>query len=392
MVQNRAETKKMPPPLPPKEKETPTANKVPTSANIANKEKEELAQIALKQIVRDMVTGGRSLNTITRTLLQYNYYKNIKTDTEALVDLRSKILSCFTDVLKERGQDDTSLADKILDFIESSDGEFQFRELCDMLGIHSDRVEKNKASAILGRLVKKDIIQRCGKKNGIFRKIDKDVLEMDFINAQENECEIWLPFGLSKMIKIFPGNIIAIFGEPNTGKSALCFNLIRYNMEKLNTFYFNSEMGGSELKERLKNFNDLTLSDWKFRAFERSIDFADCIVPGEGNLNIIDYLEITEEHWKIGSLINDIHRKLDGAIAIICIQKDVGKDVGRGGMTTIEKPRLALALSPGHMKIVKAKNWKGTVNPNGKVTQYKLFAGCNISQVNDWYIPGKKEK
>jgi len=41
-------------------------------------------------------------------------------------------------------------------------------------------------------------------------------------------------------------------------------------------------MGDSELKKRLKNFNDTTLTDWKAVKFkERSGDFADVIKPGE---------------------------------------------------------------------------------------------------------------
>ena len=375
------------------EKEKKPTQPIPTqittetnNANIIDKDTLIRGKDSLKYIVRGLLNTGHNLESVKNTLLHYNNIYNIYIKELTTKDLELTIST----ILSEKKKSNLSVTDEIYSFIKSTEGQFSLRDVCEMTPIGTDRVAKNKASVILGRFIKDGTIKRVGHKNGIFKKIDNDLEEMDFINAQENECDIWLPFELSSMVKIFPGNIIAIFGEPNAGKSALCFNLIRYNMENLDTHYFNSEMGSSELKERLSNFTDIPLSGWDFKAYERSIDFADCIVPGEGNLNIIDYLEITDEFWKVGSLINDIHRKLDGALCILCIQKDVGRDVGRGGMTTIEKPRLALAMKPGHLKIVKAKNWKGTENPNGKVIKYGLRSGCKISQINDWYIPENK--
>ena len=355
---------------------------LPTNANNANiidRDRLIRGKTALNHIIRGLLGKGHNLESVKNTLLHYNYIYSVYVKELTEHDLELTI----TSILSEKKENNLSITDEIYSYIQSTEGQFSLRDVCEMALIGNDRAAKNKTSVILGRFVKDGTIKRVGNKNGIYQKIDNELQEMDFVNAEETETKIWLPFGLDKMVKIFPGNIIAIFGEPNAGKSALCFNLIRYNMEKINVHYFNSEMGSSELKERLRHF-DLPLSDWNFKAYERSVDFADCIVPGNGNLNIIDYLEITDEFWKVGTLINDIHRKMDGSITVICIQKDINKDVGRGGITTIEKPRLALAMKPGAIKIVKAKNWKGINNPNGKVIEYTLRDGCCLSSKGDW--------
>ncbi|MCP3681650.1 MAG: hypothetical protein GY861_03075 [bacterium] len=88
-------------------------------------------------------------------------------------------------------------------------------------------------------------------------------------------------------------------------------------------------------------------------------------------------------------MITEIHRKLEGAIAVICIQKNPGTDVGLGGYMTLDKPRLALAIKPGIIKIVKAKNFKEGKNPNGLQIKYKLHSGCAFSSDGGWHIEQK---
>ncbi|MBW1768011.1 MAG: hypothetical protein JRJ65_13315, partial [Deltaproteobacteria bacterium] len=69
---------------------------------------------------------------------------------------------------------------------------------------------------------------------------------------------------------------------------------------------------------------------------------------------------------------------------IIAVQKNVGLDVGLGGQRTLEKPRLALAMDSGILKVVKAKNWKTEKNPNGLKTNFKLVNGCKFIQQGKW--------
>ena len=80
----------------------------------------------------------------------------------------------------------------------------------------------------------------------------------------------------------------------------------------------------------------------------------------------------------LGEMIKDIHDKLDGAIAIIALQKNPNSTVGLGGFRTLEKPRLALAVDAGILRIEKAKNWKTLENPNGMEKPFKLVQGIKL--------------
>jgi hypothetical protein len=183
-----------------------------------------------------------------------------------------------------------------------------------------------------------------------------------------------------------PGNIVLIAGQPNCGKTAFLLNVIAENMHRFEIHYFNSEMGESELRKRLLKFDDIPIEDWRFKAWERSDKFADVIVPGKDKLNIIDFLEIHQNFYEIGGLIADIHKKLKGSIAFIAIQKNPGLEYGLGGYRSLEKPRLALAMDSGVLKIVKAKNWVTGENPNKKQIHFKIVQGCRFVETDEWSL------
>ncbi len=244
--------------------------------------------------------------------------------------------------------------------------------------------DRKKIRVILGRLVEKGILERVSNKNGAYRKVDNSIDEIDFLNAETESVELALPFNLDLYVELMPGNTILVAGEPNAGKTAFLLNIIRQNMGKFNCHYFNSEMGGAELKKRLSNFDDIKPNQWKFKAYERSSNFADVIKPGKGNVNIIDYLEMHDNFYEVGGFLAGIHNKLKGALAIVALQKNPGTDTGLGGFRSLEKPRLALAMEPGKLKIVKAKNWKSSDNPNGLSINFKLAAGCKLIPQGPW--------
>ena len=85
------------------------------------------------------------------------------------------------------------------------------------------------------------------------------------------------------------------------------------------------------------------------------------------------------------TLLAEIQKKLNGAIVIVALQKNPGCDRGLGGYRTLEKPRLALAIDSGVLKIVKAKNWRTGENPNGKQIGFKLVNGWNLNPKGDWF-------
>jgi hypothetical protein len=248
------------------------------------------------------------------------------------------------------------------------------------------RDEKKKAQVILSRFAKEGFIERTGPKAGCYRLVDKECEDIDFINANIETVDLWLPFGINKLLEVTYGDIILVAGEPNSGKTGLLLNIIKANMHKFKTYLFSSELAGPRLKKRLLKFDDIAIGDWKFKAKNRSKDFADVIRSGEGKLNVIDFLEIHDEFYKVGGLLSDIFHKLDGAIAIVALQKNRGTDTGLGGLRNLEKPSIALSLSPNTIKIVKGKNWADELkNPNGLMRKFKLAAGCKFFPEGGWY-------
>lgn len=255
--------------------------------------------------------------------------------------------------------------------------------------------EKKKSRIILGRLCEGDnaILERVEGKDGWFRKIQNQAEEMKWWEATGKEIKLVWPFGLENHFRALTKNIIVIAGSPDAGKTAFLLNFCLNNMTKHEIFYFTSEAAEEEIDDRLSGFGIPNYKE-KFRLvkfFPRSRDFHDLIKPN--NINIIDYLEMPEEPWKIGIFINKIHEKLDKGICLIALQKPISRDVARGGEVTLDRPKLYVSIGKDQdgdhiLKIIKCKNWRERQkNPNGLSIKFQLVGGCNIRLTSEWSIP-----
>ena len=280
----------------------------------------------------------------------------------------------------------------IVDYLETVEGYFYTSDLYQTLNLQSPK-DKAAARVAIHRLVKGGTLERYGKRDGVFRRPQRKIKKIDFLNASRETLELAIlpdlkdPKSLHEYTYLLPGNIFLIAGAPNSGKTAVCFNMIYDNMKLYDIHYFNSEMGPSEMQDRLKQF-PIKLEQWEFSAYERDHDFEDVIVPGAQKINIIDYLEIYDNFYEIGGKIARIWQKLNGAIAIIVIQKQPKRSTGIGGNITLEKPRLALAIDHGKMLVSKCKNFTNE-NPNYFECDFKLVHGYKFIQQSPW---GKTDK
>jgi len=273
----------------------------------------------------------------------------------------------------------------LFNFISTAPGAF-----C-VTNITKDRQEQLDYTQACEFLVMNGELNRFGNKRGWYIPADNALKEMDFVNADDEPLNVWLPFGLNEKVELYQNSVVIVAGAPNAGKTAVLLNIVKENMGKLNVNYFNSEMSAGELKVRLNKFDYLALDQWDFKAYERSGDFANVIKPGPENLNIIDFLEVHDEFYAMGKKIKDIHDSLNGSVAIIAIQKNPGTDVGLGGFRSLEVTRLALAIDFGRVKIVKAKNFSGENNPNGLVTNFNILHGSQLIQKGDWQKDTRRE-
>ncbi len=269
----------------------------------------------------------------------------------------------------------------IEDFVSVTDGYFSVTDCCKALQGVTDSGQTT-FRGILHRLSKRGIIEKHGNKDGVYRRINSEIEPLDWQNAETNPLNLIWPFGIHNLVHVFPGNIGVIAGYPNAGKTAFIHNFIRFNQNQHDIHLFSSEGGPEELKMRLSKF-DCPLSEWKFKAWERSGDFADVIKPDA--VNVIDYLEIHDDFYKVGGMIKAISDKLKGGFALIAIQKNGGRDEGLGGARGLEKPRLYMAMDSGRLKIVKAKSWVDSHNnPNGQTIRFKIVDGCKFTIESRW--------
>lgn len=304
-------------------------------------------------------------------------------------EIPSKIKSA----LSRQSKRERNMASEAREWVLSTTGNFtidQCRRELDVRG----KEESSALRKAIFRLSQGDspLIEQYGKQNGVYRLIENQCKVMDWINSDCEYKKLWLPLGLDEICGVQPGNILIFAGAKDSGKTAFLMNIAKENRYGYKVHYFNSEMGPAEFKMRAFLFGE-PLSTWKdISVYERSDNFQDVIRPGENSLNIIDFLEINDEFWKVASHIQKIHQKLQGALCVIGLQKNPGVDFGRGGAFSIEKARLYLSLDYQKAKIVSCKNFKENEmikgNPRGYQCKYKLVNGCSIIKDRlGWFSP-----
>jgi hypothetical protein len=281
-----------------------------------------------------------------------------------------------------------TLADKIRKWILLENGYFSVKDIYNSLGIVKE-TERGNVRVIVHSLYKKGELDKHPSRGGFYRRIEEQSEPLDWINAPEGEYPITLPLGLSSIVQVLPKSIICIAGTPNSGKTSICLDTIRVNMDKLRINYFSSELGAAKLKNRLSKFENVEFPlGWHFHPFYRSSNFPDSVKPYPDDLNIIDYVELAADVFMVGDIIKGIFDNLDKGIAIVVLQKKFGADMGRGAEFSLEKPSLYVSIEKGWAKIVKCKEFRGNDNPNGKVMPFRLRQGWEFNfNAEDWRDP-----
>ena len=252
--------------------------------------------------------------------------------------------------------------------------------------------DKGTVRVVIKRLMDSGIIEHHPKTSGVYRKLEIDLEEIDYMNAPTEAMDFKLPLNISRYADAYSGNIIIIAGSKDSGKTAFVLNVAMLNKANHKINYFSSEMAETELKVRLKAFekcHNIPLESWRenCKFYLRAGNFGDVTKPGE--INIYDYMELsgTDDMTGVGGFITDIWKKLNGTgLGIIAMQKDRGRDTARGGSATAEKSRIYIALENGTARIVSAKNRTiSDVNPNGMELTFKLVQGCKFIIEEDWH-------
>lgn len=244
--------------------------------------------------------------------------------------------------------------------------------------------DKTAARQAYKRLVTAEIIEKIGNRDGMYRLKQNELEEIDYMNADTTPFNVRWPLDIHEFVKIYKKSIVIIAGESNAGKTAYCLNIAKRNRKEHEILYLLSEGDAAELKVRLMNFNE-PLESWKPVKFKRikGGNLSKMIRPD--GFNIIDYLEIYKDFYEVAGAINEIYETLTTGLAIIAMQKPMGRDLGVGGRGTLDKARLYLSIEPGIIKIVKGKVWANEcINPNRMFVRWKLGGGCHFKQEGNW--------
>jgi DnaB-like helicase N terminal domain len=323
----------------------------------------------------------------------YSFVLSFKSKLDATpAEELTEDLQNFAKSLDITGQShrEINLTREIEKWVAVTEGNFSVTDCYNELQGVTRVTKRNNYRVILNRLKGRGIIQSSGNKDGVFRRVDDHDEEIEWWRAEDRPLPFVCPLGSHKFVSLYQRNVGIVAGEPNAGKTAYLLNLAVMSVKHFERVrYFSSEMGEVELKTRISKFTNIPESEWrKIKFICRAGNFADRIDPD--GFNLIDFLEITDDFYRIAALIKEIYDKLNKGVCFIGIQKNKGTDFGRGGQLGLEKPRLYMSMEPGKIKIVKAKAWaQEGKNPNGLQKEFKLVQGARFIEDSPWHRDGE---
>lgn len=336
---------------------------------------------AYAQIIADKSTVRRLYNL---ALTIQNDCKNGRQNRPIeLLETAQQRLAAILEGMPGRGG--KNIAKKIRTYAEVTEGNVEVTKLYKDLGLVT---EGNKKAALmtLGRMVKEGYLAKI--KPGYYRVMEQDAIRLRLSDAKKlgGEIDIRYPFGLQENFITYPKTVVVVSGEPDAGKTAILLNIAAMNMHLAPIYYWTSEMGLPELYSRAENFDTFVEEQWDeaIKFHERSENFADVVALYPDAIHIIDNLEMNDNFYMVGGLIDSIWRALDKGVAFIGLHKDPGKEYGLGGMASVKRTRLWLDLKPKKgggniMEVKKFKNWRDKhTNIKGRILEYKLIKGCKI--------------
>ena len=271
--------------------------------------------------------------------------------------------------------------------INEATGEFHYTKVMD--GI----IPKNlypQLRVIMMRCKEKGIAYPVSKKDGWWRPADNTLEEIQWWEFEDKNGDVlFLPLGLNKYCIVRKPALIILAGKYNAGKSALCLNIVKENIELWGGYldFYVSE-GAETIKEK---FELLGIKEAPaFRTYRRTENFADVIKPN--NLSIIDYLRVDMQHpYEIGNALFEIFNKLENGIAVVAMQKPAGeRKVAFGGASTAFEPTLYLGMETTGMNTgwigfekIKIPRLYGGVDPYSLKIKYNIKHGVEFYDIQE---------
>jgi hypothetical protein len=278
-----------------------------------------------------------------------------------------------------------NLTARIKIFIENQIANFTGNMVDNELGLNMD--QRNYRSKILHRLCKEGVIRRVAA-NTYQREII-DVNGFSIFDVNIDPFDVSLPFGLNSLVTMPRKSIMVVAGTTNAGKTQLMLEIMKLNVKKdYDKLYLLSE-APSEYAKRIMNLcpNDdpvATAKEWDANVLNSEMNDGHSAAirsKCKNGLTVIDYLDIRKDFFLVGDTMSEIHDSIGAGLAVISLQKKEDATHGRGAEMSAERSRLYLSmdkiipktadptvkLKHGYavLKIVKAKELAGDIDPNG---------------------------
>lgn len=277
------------------------------------------------------------------------------------------------------------------------DETFDLDTISRQLGI-GDPAARNLLTIKLSYEVKRKNLE---KSNRLYRYINNDLL---YINWYDTNKEVYLPlvfpsshsdktyFGFQDSVRMSQGSAIVIAGQTNAGKSCLARNFVWDNMDISQVRYLVSQTTGHAFHRYADNMTwakPMKDGKPKFELVERYENFQDLVLPD--GLTLVDWLDADKiEYYQLRDLIKTMRSKLVTGGLIVFIQKNSDKVFGDGGEKTAAWADLYISLSYNreknfnHIDILKAKEWIGNIDPNGKSYGFEITNyGSQLSNIRE---------
>ncbi len=274
------------------------------------------------------------------------------------------------------------------EFLILTDGQIFSGAKIDNLFGYKTRTAKRYRWQVLKAMVEKGELESKGPDK--FRKPNTEFEEIDVMSAIDGtQIKVSWPMSLEKYLKVYPKSIIIVDGAPGKGKTAFLHNFGLHNRNNaLGVIMFSNDMSDIEIKERWQN-TGLSLTKKPFPVFEVFNNFGDAIreKKSKDEINLIDYLDLNSDFYRIGDEIEDIYRSLGTGMALIAIQKRPNQDIGLGGIASWKRSKIYLSLDTviddgrpiNVLKIIKARGRVNKeINPEGMEFKYHLIDGIKF--------------
>ena len=288
---------------------------------------------------------------------------------------------------------------RVQEWIGTTSGYWTTTKLYHELHITTKDEKKAAYQAVL-RELSKGIIERHPKESGTFRRIERELIRLDWRTASETPLPFEWGLGLDDYFVCYQKNIIVVASHPDGGKTAYLLRWVMANQVKVKklygrqVLYLVNDMGEQEFRKRISLHKDMPQEKWHLdEVYERDSHFEDVILPD--GVTIIDFIQ-EDEPYKVGTTLKRIHQKLKTGICIVALQKPFDRDLGYGKEYSMHYPRLYMIFDTkrdekgvyGMAKVLKCKNRKGNESLTGKSIRFKLVGGCKFTTEGIWYYEG----